>query len=161
VVELPCSRLPSLQGAAEPAVVLATARNPERSGGLEVVQIGQRLAVKIGRTTLTRVDLASSQQPLDCTYRLRVADDGWSLAGGPNSAVVGGKLGERPSVSGLFSQVDLRRKARPAIEVTTATYATRPTTLQTIAWAAAVLGALSALVLVAVEARPGGRRPRA
>jgi len=155
---IPCSLPPPLRAAARPVTVLATARFPERNGGLAVTRSDGRLVVAIGDRVLSRVGLAT---PLagdgECAYVLRIADRRWSFEGGPDEVSLGGGLEAMPVVNGLFSALDLRSGTPPSIDVRTAVHASQATLRQTVAWTLAVLGALAALLLVAIERRP--RRP--
>ncbi len=155
---IPCSLPPALPAARRPVTVLATARFPERNGGLAVTRSGGQLVVDIGDRVLGRVDLpVAPSSDGECAYTLRIAGRRWSLDGGPGQVTLGGGLGAMPVVNGLFSALDLRSGTPPSIDVTTAVHASQATVRQTLAWTVAVLGALAALALVAVERRP--RRP--
>ncbi|MDQ3672037.1 MAG: arabinosyltransferase, partial [Actinomycetota bacterium] len=59
-----------------------------------------------------------------------------------------------PTVSGLFSGLDLRAGAGPSIEVTTAVHATHTRLHQSIAWIVAALCAVAALLLVSARGTP-------
>ena len=152
---IPCSIPLALPGALRPVTVLATARFPERNRGLAVTRSDGRLVVAIGDRILSRVGLRSaSAGDGDCAYVLRIADRRWSLEGGPGDVSFGGGLEAMPVVNGLFSALDVRSGTPPSIEVTTAVHASHATVRQTVAWTLAVLGALTALVLVSFERRP-------
>jgi len=155
---IPCSLPAPLPAAARPTTVLATARFPERSRGLAVTRSDGRLVVGIGDRVLSRLDLptASASDP-ECAYMLRIAGSRWSLEGGPDQVTLGGGLEAIPVVNGLFSALDVRSGTPPSIDVTTAVHASQATVRQTVAWTVAVLGALAALALVAIEGRL--RRP--
>jgi hypothetical protein len=155
---VPCSLPEPLGAATLPVTVLATARSPERSGGLEIVRDDNALAVKVGARVLARLDLPKSQAGLgECRYALRLGQGTWSVQGGPeDTASQGGSLEAMPFTSGIFSALDLRSGSSPSIELITSVHAGRPTTRQAIAWILAVLAAISALVLTAVS-RGSGR----
>jgi len=155
---IPCSLPPALPGAARPVTVLATARFPERNRGLAVTRSDGRLVVAIGDRVLSRVGLSSTPtSDGECAYALGIADRRWSLDGGPDKVALGGGLEAMPVVNGLFSALDLPSGTPPSIDVRTAVHASQATLRQTVAWTVAVLGALAALALVAIEGRP--RRP--
>jgi hypothetical protein len=129
--------------------VLATARFPERAGGLAVTAQGRQLAVSVGETILARVGRLADGEGEACTYRLRFAGERWSLDGGPGDRSLGGTLAAMPVVSGLFSGLDLRGETPPAVEVTTAVYGSQTLLRQRLAWTLASMCALAALALVA------------
>ena len=157
---IPCSLPPALPAAARPLTVLATARFPERNRGLAVTRSDRRLVVAIGDRILGRVVLPTAPaNDEECAYVLRIADRRWTLEGGPDAVALGGGLEAMPVVNGLFSALDLRSGTPPSIDVRTAVHASHATVRQTVAWTLAVLGALAALLLVAIERRP--RRPGA
>ena len=152
---LPCSLPPALPAAPTPLTVLATARLPRANDGLAVTRVGQELVVGIGDRVLTTVALSPERpEQRRCSYTLRIADDRWSLAGGPDDIAQGGALEAMPIVSGLFSGLDLQSGASPSIDVTTAVHAAQPSVRQTIAWTVAALAAVAALLLAVVERRP-------
>jgi len=152
---IPCTLAPALPNAGSPVTVLATARHPERSEGLAVTKLGDRLVLAIGGTTLDQARLRPGHANVgECAYDLRLGAGAWSIEGGPNQVARGGRLETLPKVSGLFSGLDLRSGTAPAIEVTTTVHATRTTLRQTVAWTLAVLGAIIALLLVSVERTP-------
>ncbi|MGH7540699.1 MAG: hypothetical protein ACRELC_06855, partial [Gemmatimonadota bacterium] len=157
---LPCSRPPALPRAELPLSVLATARSPERIGGLAVRIRRQQLEVAVGESVLARAPLGGGGR--DCTYRLRMADGRWSLAGGPDQRSFGGSLAAMPVVSGLFTAIDLGADAALSVEVTTAVHTSDTLLRQSIAWTLASLCALAALGLVAFDRfprpGPGARR---
>lgn len=156
---VPCSRQPALPGADIPAYLLATARFPERNGGLAITRHGRELLVRIGRAPVTRIDVPAARRARGaCVYRLRLGGGRWSVSGGANDVVLKGNLATMPVVSGLFSTLDLRHARHPTIVVTTAVHASRTTLRQTLAWTLVGLGVVAALALVAVERKP---RPRA
>jgi len=155
---VPCSLPPALPGAARPVLVLATARFPERVDGLSLIRSGDRLVVSSGGEVLARVGLPSAPTDDDaCAYHLVLGGGSWSLEGGPGQIALGGDLETMPFVNGVFSALDLRWGMTPTIDVTTSVHASRTTARQTMAWTIAVLFAIAALLLVAVERRP--RRP--
>lgn len=155
---VPCSLPPPLPGAESPTTVLATTRFPARSSGLAVTRSGNRLEFTVGDTPL--IDrVSSSSERLDggdCAYRLRLDGARWSLEGGPDDVSLSARLPLDPTVTGLFSSLDLRSPGAPSIEVTTAVHATRTTPLQALGWAVALLAALGALVVVSLPDQ--GRR---
>ncbi len=151
---LPCSVSP-LPAAERPLTVLATARFPERSGGLAVTYELGRFVVRIGDEVLQRVPVRAAGS--DCFYQLELGGGRWSLESSSGDVAYGGALASMPITSGLFSALDLRTKPAPAIGVTTAVHAARPTLRQTLAWIVAVLCGLGALALVAVGQRPQPR----
>jgi Mycobacterial cell wall arabinan synthesis protein len=153
---IPCALAPALPGAARPLTVLATARRPDRGGALVVTGRRAELTVAVGEQTLSRVPLDPGA-PATCAYELRLGDGQWSLRGGPAPAERSGALDEQPTVSGLFSAVDLRASGAPSVELTTRPHGTRTTTWQLIASTITVLAIVGALVLVST--RRGARRP--
>jgi cell wall arabinan synthesis protein len=147
---LPCSPPPPLPHAPRPAVALATARDPGSAGGLAVTENGREFVVAVGRTTLTRVPIQGG-----CPYRLSIAGERWSLSG---TGLSRNGTAPMPVVSGLFSNLDLRRSAAPSVSVTTTVYASQSTVVQTVLRIFAAVCAIAALALVAAPRRLG--RPR-
>ena len=154
----PCSASPALSRAGNPVTVLSTVRHTDSGTGLVVLHNDHTLTVWVNGVRLARAELA--QLRANCTYELRVTQDTWSLTGGPDSIVRNGSLESGPIVSGLFSELDLTHASRPRIEITTVAYASDPTRRQAIAWALAVLAAVTSLLLVAVDRRPRLARVR-
>jgi hypothetical protein len=154
-LRIPCPPPPGLAAAAQPATVVATARTPATSGGLAVTRAGDRLTVAVGTQVLAELE-ASQGAATDerCVYRIRLADNRWSIEGGPEPTSLSGDLGAMPVVSGLFSAVDLRAPRAPTIDVTTAVHDTRTTAFQTIAWLVAFAGLVAALLLLVGPAGP-------
>jgi hypothetical protein len=149
---LPCRLSQPLRRADRPVTLLATAREPTTTGGLAVTEAGQGLLVSIGDRTVDRLELDSGTPTgEDCTYHLLLSGDRWSIGGGPDEISRAGSLEAMPRVQGLFSGLDLRSETAPSVEVTTTVHGTRTTVRQTIAWTAAALAALIALLLVAVN----------
>ena len=151
---IPCALPPALPAARNPVTVLATARVPERSGGLAVLRDSQTLVVKVKRNVLTRVDLPSASAGSRCHYELHFGSGRWSITGGPNQIEEGENLETLPFVSGQFSELDLRRPSLLKIEITTAVHTSRTTQRQILAWALAALTAIGSLLLVTLERRP-------
>ena len=152
---LPCSLPKALPRATTPITILATARLPRANDGLAVTRVGDQLVVGIGDQTLTMVNLPEGPTGEgQCAYTLRIADDRWSMKGGPDEIARAGVVDRMPFVSGVFSELDLRSGASPSIDVTTAVHGARTTVRQTIAWTVAALAVFAALLLVAVERRP-------
>ena len=155
---VPCTLPPPLSTSSRRVIVLATARYAEPSGGLAVTQIGDQLAITIGTRLLGRVRLGTSGSvPRDCAYDLRIDTQRWAIDGGPDQIEQRGPLRQMPTVSGIFSALDLRSGPPPSIDITTTVHASRPTAYQKVGWTVAVVGALSALLLVTLRRRP---RPR-
>jgi hypothetical protein len=154
---VPCSTSRPLPDAADPVTVLATARSPERIGGLYMTRDDGRLTFGVGVEILARVAQPPMSEP-GCTYRLNVADRRWSIEGGPNQVDVRGDLGQMPVVNGLFSGLDLRSGETPSIDITTRVHESRTIPRQKVAWTIAAICLFAALILVAFERRP---RPRA
>lgn len=150
--DVPC-RLPPTLPSGDPELVLATARHPERFGGLAITQSPQQLVVSLGRDVLDRVDLPGEGGRDDCAHRVTIAGGGWSISGG-NGIERQGAVEAMPTVNGLFTALDLRSSAGFSVDVTTAPHATRTTLRQTLAWIVAALAAIGALLLVAIERRP-------
>ena len=151
---VPCSLPAALPRAERPTTVLATARFPERRGGLAVTREDSRLLVKIGRDLLTRIDLeAAPAADGACAVDLRLAGGRWSVDG-PGVNVGGGELASMPAVSGLFSALNLQQGPRPSIRLTTVPHASRPLLRQRIGWTLAVACSLAALGLVVLTRRP-------
>jgi hypothetical protein len=152
---LPCSVQRSLPGAKSPVTVLATARSPERARGLAVRNEDGRLTVAIGWVVLARVPLFSARAvESDCAYQLSIADDRWSIAGGPDQIELDGELVRMPVVNGLFSALHLRAGQPPSVEVTTQVHSSHTITRQTVLWIVATLCLVVALLLVGVQRRP-------
>jgi arabinosyltransferase A len=153
--DLPCSPTPALRSARSSVTVLATARFPERAGGLAVRRNADRLTVGVGDNVLVRLVLAGGPSvDSDCDYLLQLRDGRWSLEGGPDQIVRSGELEFMPIVNGIFSELDLRSDVSPSVEITTEVHATRASARQTIGWIVAALAAVTALLLVAIVKRP-------
>jgi hypothetical protein len=157
---VPCRLPPTLVRTSRPATVLATARAPERTGGLAVTAEGGELVVAVGAEVLDRAPLRPGESGEGCAYRLELADGRWSVAGGQRQTEAGGALAEMPVVTGVFSSFDLRSREPPRIEVATAVHGAKPTVLQKVAWAIAAL-AIAAALLLAVDREAGRLRIRA
>jgi Mycobacterial cell wall arabinan synthesis protein len=151
--KLPCSLSPPLAAAGPEATVLATARYPERAGGLSVLRRagrGDRLEIAVGEDLLAETGTAG------CPYELNLASGAWSLASGSGETRQG-LLERMPTVNGLFSELDLRAGSSPSVVVDTGVHASRTVARQTVAWVVAALALMAALALVAFPRRP--RRP--
>ncbi|MGH3134772.1 MAG: arabinosyltransferase domain-containing protein, partial [Gaiellaceae bacterium] len=162
--DVPC-RLPRTLPGGEPGAVLATARHPERVGGLAITQSRRELVVRVGETVVDRVELPPGGGVDDCAHRVSMAGGRWSVSGG-NGIQREGALEAMPVVTGLFSALDLASGTSPSVDVTTHVHATPTTTRQAVAWALAAMAGTVALLLVAFDARPRrlwarGRRPLA
>ena len=154
--DLPCALPPFLPNADRPGIVLATARYPEKVGGLAITRGRNELVVAVGGVELDRIALPAGGGS-ECVHRVTFAGGGWVVSGGPNGIERRGVVQGMPIVTGLFSGLDLRAGPAPSVDVRTQVHATRVTARQTIAWVLAALGATAALVLVAIGDRP--RRP--
>jgi hypothetical protein len=150
--DVPCSLPPRLPGADE-GHVLATARHPERVDGLAVKAAEGRLVFSVGETVLDSVALPDDA-PEGCAYRITVSGGRWALSGGPGGIERGGDLETMPTVTGLFSGLELQPGELPSIDVTTQVHATRTTLRQALAWGVAALAAIAALLLVSGAGRP-------
>jgi hypothetical protein len=151
---VPCALPPPLPDAERPLTVLATARFPERTGGLSLTHERGGLAVRVGGDLLQQVSLpARGGGGSECAYRLELGGDRWQLAG-PGEAIRGGTLEAMPVVTGLFSGLDLRAGTPPAVDVTTAVHGSEPLLRQSVAWTLTALCALAALALVAFDRGP-------
>jgi Mycobacterial cell wall arabinan synthesis protein len=145
--------------------LLATARSPESVGGLAVLQDRGRLVLEIGEQTLASVRVPAVVTGRDCSYRLRLDGGQWTLEGGPEGTTRSGlvegvpqqfgRIQGMPVVFGLFSALDLRADDSLSVDVTTTVHATTTTLRQTAAWILAVLALVAALLLVALDQRPG------
>ena len=154
--DVPCTLPPFLPEADRPGLVLATARYPEKVGGLAITRTRNELVVAVGGVDLDRIALPAGGDD-DCAHRVTFAGGRWAVSGGPNGVVRQGVARGMPVVTGLFSGLDLRAGPTPTVDVRTQVHATRVTARQTIAWVLAALAATAALVLVAIGHRP--RRP--
>jgi hypothetical protein len=150
---IPCAPPPALPDAPKPPVVLATARNPTRAGGLAVTRTDGGLVVSVGGATIAHILLPSFAPPPGCAYRLEVTGGNWTVTGGAGAPAMSGET-TPPVVSGLFSNLDLRQRPAPSVEVTTAVYASQSTAVQTVLRILASIAAVAALVLVAAPSRP-------
>jgi hypothetical protein len=157
--DVPCTVPPALPGARD-GDVLATARHPERVDGLAIRAAEGRLAFSVGEAVLESVALPDDS-PEDCAYRISISDGRWALSGGPGGIERGGELETMPTVTGLFSGVELRPGELPSIDVTTQVHATRTTLRQGLAWGVAALAGLAALLLVSGAGRPQRLRAHA
>ena len=163
-VNLPCSLPRKLPGAREPLTVLATAREPHRTGGLIVARRAAELTISIGDTNLHRLELegrTSSGDGASCAYRLALSEGRWSLEGGPGRLSETGSIEAMPTVSGLFSALDLSLEGAPSIELVTTVHTTRTSARQKVAWIAGLVAALAALMLVSKDGWHRRSRPRA
>jgi arabinosyltransferase C len=143
---IPCRAGPPLPAADASPLVLASARHPRLVSGLEARLAGNTLVVAVGRQQLGRFPLSEGRND-DCAVQLSFAGQGWSVTDAEGERR-SGRLVARLEVTGLFSQLDLRGGTRPAVRVTTQTFATTQTTRQRVAVVVAVLAALAALLLV-------------
>ena len=161
-IRVPCTLPRALPRADSPATVLATARFPERSGGLVALRSRDRLTFQVGEGLLGRLPLSprSQQATEECAYALEVSGGRWTIEGGPEQVALEGRLDRMPIVSGVFSELDVRSPSHPTIDVTTMVHAARASVLQTLAWAIAVVCALAALVLVSFGRGSRGRAAR-
>jgi hypothetical protein len=150
---IPCSLPPSLSQKQNPVEVLATARDPTRSGGLEVTRSRARFVVRVGTHVLAGGRIIAGSTAGSCSYTLFLASGRWELSGGPDDVSRAGNLDAMPLVDGLFTELDLRSGTPPSVDVTTQTFGSRGTTLQAILWSAAALAAVVALLLVAAPRR--------
>jgi hypothetical protein len=155
IAEIPCDPAPPLAGAGRVVTVLATSRAPERNNGFAVTQANEELTFEVGGSELARVPVKRAPSGGECSHRVEFRDGTWSLTGGRTSMRSVADLGYMPVVTGLFSQLDLRRGPRPTASVTTAAHATSTTTRQTIAWLVAALASIAALCLVSSAAPRG------
>jgi hypothetical protein len=151
---VPCSLPPPLSPKQGPLEVLASARDPARSGGLEIARSRARLVVRVGTRLLVEGRITGGSPGGSCSYGLFLAPGRWELTGGPDDVSRGGNLETMPAVNGLFSELDLRSGTPPSVDVTTRTFGSRGTTLQAILWSAAAVAAFVALLLVATPRRP-------
>ena len=107
---VPCTPPPALPGVERPLTVLATARYPVGTEALALRRRGDEVVVRIGNTILTRLDLVRTRAATaSCSYELRLGSGRWSLEGGPEQHALGGELETMPRVTGIFSELDLRR----------------------------------------------------
>ena len=134
-VRIPCSVPSALPAADEPTIVIATARNPETSGGLSVTHAGDLFAVRVGASDVAELKAPTgATTDASCAYRLRFGRGHWTIHGGPDAVSLDGTVDPMPVVFGLFSGLDIRSPAAPTIDVTTAVHDTETTAGQTIAW---------------------------
>ncbi|MDQ3672715.1 MAG: arabinosyltransferase domain-containing protein, partial [Actinomycetota bacterium] len=148
---VPCLLPASLAAASGgPVTILATARFPERNGGLAVIHERGQLVVRVGAVEVVRTLLKTgSSAGGECRYRLSLAGGRWTIAGGPETIERSGVLPAMAVVTGLFSGLDLGSVTGPTIRVTTAAHGSRPRTHQTVAWILAAICVSCALFLVA------------
>ena len=154
---VPCAIPQPLTDAAGPITVLATARSPERVGGLHITREGGQLTFAVGDEVLLREALPQRTSDAGCSYRLGVVDRQWSIEGGPAQVEVRGDVQQMPIVNGLISELDLRSGDTPSIAVTTRVHDSRTILRQKIAWTIAAICIFAALILVAFQR---GARPR-
>jgi Mycobacterial cell wall arabinan synthesis protein len=154
---IPCSLPPALGPSTNPALVLATSRSPAQANGLAVTRADDQLVVRVGDDVLARARFpAGTTGDTGCAFRLHLEGGSWWLYGGPDDLERAGRLLRMPTVTGLFSGLELGSDVAPSIDVTTKAHASRTTLRQTLAWAIALLAIGSALLLIAL----GGRRGR-
>ena len=133
--------------------MIATARNPETSGGLSVTHAGDLFAVRVGASDVAELKAPTgATTDASCAYRLRFGRGHWTIHGGPDGVSLDGTVDPMPVVFGLFSGLDIRSPAAPTIDVTTAVHDTRTTARQTIAWIIAVGCLIAALALLRLPA---------
>jgi len=149
--DLPCELPPPLRNASRPVIVLATARQPRKSGGLAVTRYGKHLDISVGQDRLASVSTPASST---CTYHLAIAAGVWTVSGGPAGDRTGNVT--MPIVDGIFSGLDLRAGKAPSIQIETTVFNSRTTGFQTALRIAGALCALIALLLVALG--DGNRR---
>lgn len=152
--EIPCTLPPPLPEATSPPIVLATARSPFRNNGLHVTRDRRQLVVSVGRRELLRAPLQKVPSGKECAYRLSIRDGQWSLEGGLSSGTRTGEMGSMPTVSGLFSELDLERGPTPSVTVQSRPYSTAATTVQTVARVASAVLLAFALGLLCLTRRP-------
>ena len=160
-ISVPCTVAPVLEDSSKPVTALATARSPERAGGLVVTHDAGTLTVRVGDTVLARTNPTAATPGDACSYRLDLVSRSWSLQGGPTNTALSGELEQMPVVNGLFSELDLRSGPAPRAEVTTIAHGVRTLGRQALAWSIALICVLIALILVARAGSPnstGARR---
>jgi hypothetical protein len=136
-------------------LVLATARHPAGSGGLDIRRAGRRLEFTVGATRVASVPL-TGRDSHGCAYRLSFDEGHWSLRGGAADVRRDGVLPSAPFVDGLFSSLELRDRDHPTVTVTTAADGSHPRRRQQVAWIVSGLTAALALFLAAGFARSPG-----
>lgn len=152
---IPCAIPAALASSANPVIVLSTARSSELVGGLVVTSDGERVAMRVGTTTLARTsEPGDNFNETNCVHRLEIASGRWSLKDGVTNRALGGELEQMPVVNGLFSGVDLRSETHPSIDVTTRPHRAVTLGRQALAWVIAVTCLLAAVILVVFERRP-------
>ena len=126
------------------------------SGGLAVTRADDELVVRVGDD-----DPDSGAIPGRPDRRQR-APSGftWKAGTGGSTAVQddltqAGQLPRMPTVTGLFSGLELGSDSAPSIDVVTKTHASRTTLRQMLAWAIALVALGSALLLIAFGSRRG------
>jgi hypothetical protein len=138
VVRIPCGLSNALRRRPE-STVIATARRPGKSDALRIALRGRSLGIDLGATEVARLPW-----PAACPLVVQLKDGQLRLA--DRTILLHTETpGEMPIVTGLFSELDLRTGARPAIAVTTRDYSTSATASQLVAGALAVILALFAL----------------
>jgi hypothetical protein len=152
-VRIPCAPAPPLAGAGSPVTVFATTRDPTAHGGLTVVLSGDTLRIASDGQELERLELPARAAER-CAYRLLVVDEEWHVQEGTTDISDAGSVERMPRVDGFFSELDLRAPGAPSARVRTVAHGARTSLVQKLAWIAAVLAALAALVLVSVPRRP-------
>ena len=145
---LPCAGAAPLAEAGTCRRVLATARFPERTGGLAVRQSGEGLEFTLGEDVFAialrgRLSAHTPPRRRRLVARRRSRTD--RRAGGARAT---------PVVTGFFSGFDLRTSPRPTAELDTGVHAVNARPHQTLAWIVAALAIGAAL-------SPGRVRPPA
>ncbi len=106
--DVPCTLPPTLPSG-EPGLVLATARYPDRVGGLAITQSQEQLVVSLGGDVLDRVDLPRKATRDDCAHRITFADGRWTISGGDGIERTGRRRGDADRERSLLG-------SRPAVE---------------------------------------------
>lgn len=145
-VDLPCDLAPPLNGHVAAAVV-ATERRPSQNGGLRLALQRGAIDVSVGGRLL-----ASAPWPRSCPLQVEIRDGEVRLA----ARVTRFKTAtpnDMPVVTGLFSELDLRRGEAPQVVVRTRTYATSQTRTQVLAALIAVTLALGVFLAMTLPSR--------
>jgi len=149
--QLPCGARPTLEGAKDPTLILATARDTARWNGLEVRRStrGHATVMRVGDRQVARLTTPGG----DCSLRLRITGLAWTVDRS-GERLASGRLESPIGVSGLFTQLDLRE--RPGLRVKVSPYPqdTRPSSWQ-LAFQALCVLLVGAGILAAV---PLGQR---
>lgn len=141
---IPCELPKRLSVTGRSATILKSARRPARVDGLLITADRRTLGIAVGSRRIATVPWPPPRK--SCPFRISVSDGELTIPG-RTLALRSSHPDGMPSVSALFSELDLRNGTGFHVAVATRTYATTPSTSQIILTCAAVLLAALALLV--------------